>query len=319
MMSVTPVAREYLVAIATLASEGQPVIAARIADRLQVSAPTVHQSLRRLVRDGLVAVRERHEIALTPDGRHIADEAIRRQRLSERWLVELLGVDWAEAREAARAMEPAISAPIAARLAAVLGHPVVAATTDDSEGPSGDPIDAVPADRVAPGAVVILERIADAGQDARALLSYLEGQGLRPGARLTVVAVEPWAHTVTLEHGGITTVLGSRVASLLWVRPLSAEERARALTPVPAECPVEERFVAEVTAVESSCPAGHQVGDRFAFAQRTPCGMCAEAFVEIHPRLGEVRDLAARGDGGPVIVACPEHGNVTFQVRMAAP
>ncbi|MCC6628986.1 MAG: FeoA domain-containing protein [Chloroflexi bacterium] len=318
-MTVTPVAREYLVTIATLASEGQAVIAARLAERLHVSAPTVHQALRRLQRDGLVEGHDRRGIVLTPAGRQLADVALRRQRLSERWLVELLGVDWAEARDAARAMEPAISERIATRLDEVLGHPAVSVgahepTNGDSLAPELGMLQ--PVDQVAPGSVVLLERIAGDGDEARALLQYLDGQGLRPGARLTVETVEPWAHTVTLRHADTQTVLGLRVARLLWVRPLTTDERARAAAPAPSECPEEERFVAEVATVESACPAGHQAGDRFTFAQRTPCGMCSEAFMAMYPRLAEVRTRAAGQTDDAIKVACPEHGNVTFQVWM---
>ena len=173
-----------------------------------------------------------------------------------------------------------------------------------------------PLNRMEPGAVVALERIDEEGEHAQELLSYMDRHGLRPGARLTVAAVEPWAQTITLHYGDEQIVLGLHVAGQLWVRRLTAQDIARALAPVPTECPDETHgFVAEVTAVQSECPAGHQVSDRFVFGQRTPCGMCSEAFMEIYPHLSAVRTASQQGES--VAVACPEHGNVTFRVRLA--
>jgi DtxR family Mn-dependent transcriptional regulator len=319
-MPVTPVAKEYVMAIYALAEEGKPVIGARLADRLGVTPPTVHQTLERLKRDELVLVEPRRGIVLTPAGRELAEEALRRQRLSERWLVEMLGLDWAEAHAASRAMESAISPRIAERLDAMLGHPTTCphgnpiAASGDLAGPEAG---VWPLDRIEAGAAVVLERIAEDGAHARELLTYLDKHELRPGARVTVAAVEPWAHTITLRRGDQEMVLGTRVAGQLWVRRLTAEELARGMTPEASECPEEEAFVADVESVESACPAGHQIGDRFVFGQRTPCGMCGEAFVEMYPRLQELKERAASRRGEAVSVACPEHGNVTFRVRFS--
>jgi DtxR family Mn-dependent transcriptional regulator len=319
-MAVTAVAKEYVMAIYALAEEGKPVIGARLAERLKVTPPTVTQTLQRLTRDGLVKVEPRRGIVLTPAGRQIAEEALRRQRLSERWLVEMLGLDWAEAHQAARAMGAAISPRIAERLDAMLGHP----TTCPHGNPIAEPGELAgpeagiwPLDRIPAGAVVVLERIAEEGEHARELLAYLDQHGLRPGVRLTVTAVEPWAHTITLRRDDDEIVLGMRVAGQLWVRRLTAEELARPLLPDDSECPEDAIFVAEVESVASACPAGHQTGDRFVFGQRTPCGMCGEAFVEMYPYLQELRERAAARRGESLAVACPEHSNVTFRVRLA--
>jgi DtxR family Mn-dependent transcriptional regulator len=182
----------------------------------------VHQTLQRLTRDGLVRVEARRGITLTPDGRRLAEEAVRRQRLSERWLVEMLGVDWPEARQAARTMEPAISDGIADRLDALLGHPMVVArpSREAADSTSGEPVVIAPLDHIEAGSVVVLERIVEDVEYGPDLLRYLDSQGLRPGARLTVASVEPWAHTVTLRRGEEQFVLGTRVAAQLRVGTL---------------------------------------------------------------------------------------------------
>jgi DtxR family transcriptional regulator, iron-dependent repressor len=318
-MPVTAVAKEYVLAIYALAEEGKPVIGARLAERLKVTPPTVTQTLQRLTRDGLVEIEARRGILLTSAGREVAEEALRRQRLSERWLIEMLGLEWAEAHAAARAMEGAISPRIAERLDAMLGHPTTCPHGNPIAAPgalAGPEAGVWPLDRVEAGAVVVLERIVEDGEHARELLTYLEKHGLRPGARLTVAAVEPWAHTITLRHGEAEIVLGARVAGQLWARRVTAGELARTLAPTPSECPEEDAYVAEVESVEAPCPAGHQAGDRFVFGQRTPCGLCGEAFVEMYPRLADLRERAAARRGESVAVACPEHGNVTFRLRL---
>ena len=315
-MVVTVVAKEYLLAIHAMAEETDPVIAARLAERLKVTPATVSETLERLKKAGLIHIVARHGITLTDDGRAIVDEVLRRQRLSERWLVETLGLDWAEAHAAARAMEAAISPRIAERLNAILGHPTTCPHGNPIREPGTIASDAAPLvslDRVEAGAVVVLERIAEEGEHARDLLTFLERHQLRPGARLTVAAVEPWAQTLTLRSADEQVVLGTAVARQVWVRRLTAEEIVGLPAVEPTECPDEaEAFVAEVARVMSECPAGHQVGDRFTFGQRTPCGMCGEAFVEIHPHL-----QALQRRGQTIAVACPEHGNVTFTVRPA--
>jgi DtxR family transcriptional regulator, Mn-dependent transcriptional regulator len=320
-MTVTDVARDYLLAIYALTEEGKPVIGARLAERLRVTAPTVTQTLRRLERDGLIYVEPRRGIVLTEAGQAVAVEAMRRQWLSERWLVDILGVDWSEAHAAARAMEGAITPRIAARMEAILGHPTPYPRAEAVPPPGTVPLvpGVVPLGQIRPGEVVILDRVADEDEHASELLAYLDRQGLRPNVRLTVMAVEPWAQTITVQYGEQQIVLGAQAADRVWVRRLTPEEAARANAGLTSECPDEESvFVAEVQAVESPCPAGHRLGDRFVFGQRTPCGMCGEAYVEMYPHLQSLRERAASRRGEQVAVACPEHGNVTFQVRLSS-
>jgi uncharacterized repeat protein (TIGR04076 family) len=169
------------------------------------------------------------------------------------------------------------------------------------------------------GSVVMLERIAEGDDQSLELLGYLDRRGVRPGARLTIAAIDLGAQTVTLRRGDAEIVLGRRAAGQLWARRLTADELARLLLADDSECPDEANtFVAEVIAVKSECPAGHQLGDRFHFGQRTPCGMCADAFVTIYPHLGELPSEPASNAADQRQVPCPEHGNVTFRVRRAS-
>ena len=89
----------YLIAIQTLQDEGIRCIPARIAERMEVSAPTVTEALKRMERDGYICHTEGREIDLTERGRSIALTLMRRHHMVERWLTDVLGLDWASAHE----------------------------------------------------------------------------------------------------------------------------------------------------------------------------------------------------------------------------
>src|SRR5256885_11947206 len=90
-------------------TEGETVRSARMADWLGVSRPTVTNALRRMTRDGMVSLNARKEIELTPLGRREAETIVRRHRIMERWLTDVLGLDWVSADEEAARLEHAIS------------------------------------------------------------------------------------------------------------------------------------------------------------------------------------------------------------------
>ena len=108
------------------------MIGVRLAERIGVSAPTMTETLKRMVGQGYVVVDNRKEISLTENGREVAESVVRRHRLSERWLTDVLGLDWAKAHQEACKLEHAISAEVEERLARMLEHP--------STCPHGNPI-----------------------------------------------------------------------------------------------------------------------------------------------------------------------------------
>src|SRR4026208_1238320 len=100
---------DYLKSIYQLAEEAQPVIAARIAAETGVSPSTIFTTLRRLAREGYVTINRRKEVRLTADGKKVAEKIVRRHFLTERFLTDLLGLDWVKAHQEAHRMEHAIS------------------------------------------------------------------------------------------------------------------------------------------------------------------------------------------------------------------
>src|SRR5919206_2451729 len=102
---ITPAIEDYLRTIYALEEELQPVIAARVADEVGVSPSTMVSTLRRLEREGYLKVERRKEIRLTPAGKQIAERILRRHYLIERFLTDLLGLDWVKAHREAHRLE----------------------------------------------------------------------------------------------------------------------------------------------------------------------------------------------------------------------
>jgi DtxR family Mn-dependent transcriptional regulator len=122
---------EYLETMLGLSEEGVPVIGARIAERLGRSAPSVSQMLDRLVEDGYVT-REGRRLSLTERGRALGEKVVRKHRLAERLLVDVIGLEWYKVHREAGRWEHVISDDVEARLVEILGDPATC--------PHGNPI-----------------------------------------------------------------------------------------------------------------------------------------------------------------------------------
>ena len=211
--------QDYLAAIYDLAGSGRPVIGARLAKHMGVSAPAVTESIQRLGRGGYVKMGRGKELILTAKGRQIAEVMARRHRLLERWLTDTLGLNWTDAHEEAHRLEHALSPRVEDRLAEMLGMPTTC--------PHGNPIPGMPkpAEHFEPfppaqaeeGAAVVVERITEEAEADKNLLEYLWRHNVRPGRRLRISEVAPWAGTVTVAGDGQTITLGLPAASKIWV------------------------------------------------------------------------------------------------------
>ena len=142
-----PAFEEYCEAIFELREDDVDVIQARIADRLMVSRPAVSEMIKRLEGEGLVAI-DHNAISLTKDGQRLAERVVRRHRLAERFLTDILELSWADAHQEAGKWEHIISEPVEAAIVRVLGNPTTC--------PHGNPIPG--ADYHAPAAVPLVRR-----------------------------------------------------------------------------------------------------------------------------------------------------------------
>jgi DtxR family Mn-dependent transcriptional regulator len=215
---------EYLETIFEIEEEGIVPIRARLVERLRLSAPAVSETVNRLVEQGNVELLDNRRLQLTPKGRAIARSIVRRHRLAERLLVDVIGLEWEKAHREADRWEHAISAEVEQKLVELLGDPATC--------PHGNPIpgSARTVDRsrtvllseVAPGAVVVArisERL-ELDDDALALIA---SGGLIPGSAATVVGRDALGNVrMTTEAGGLVVPIA--VARLMDVVPALEEE-----------------------------------------------------------------------------------------------
>ncbi len=184
----------YLRTVYELVEEGIAPLRARIAERLHQSGPTVSQTVARMERDGLLVVRGDRTIELTASGRDLATRVMRKHRLAECLLTEVIGLDFDAAHEEACRWEHVISDEAERRLVAILSNPGVSPygnpipALDDHgsllESPPAAPLNLRGALAATGEATVTITRISEFVQADRPLLEVLASVGLRPGAQV---------------------------------------------------------------------------------------------------------------------------------------
>jgi DtxR family Mn-dependent transcriptional regulator len=207
----TAAEEEYLQTIYWLFEAGLPMTAANVVRAMQVSAPTVHEMVGRLEADGYIVRADDRSIEFTDDGREHAAQVVRRHRLIERFLTDVLGIAWDEVHEEAERLEHAMSPMLEERMLEAIG--------DARTCPHGHPIEVgarlpgVPLADVDEGASVSVLRFENEAED---LLHYLKGTGLYPGLEGTVAATDD--QQVTVRAGSGEHVLTRSVAETVTVK-----------------------------------------------------------------------------------------------------
>jgi DtxR family transcriptional regulator, Mn-dependent transcriptional regulator len=176
MADATVAEEEYLQTMFWLEEAGLPINGANIARAMQLSPPTVHEMIGRLAGDGYVERADDKSLTFTERGRDEAEAIVRRHRLIERFLTDVLGIPWDEVHEEAERLEHAMSPVLEERMRAAIG--------DAKTCPHGHPIvegareEGVLLADVEPGADVRVLRFEN---EAEEILHYLKGTGLHPG------------------------------------------------------------------------------------------------------------------------------------------
>src|SRR5437763_4698999 len=210
--------QDYLAAIYDLQSSGKPVIGARLAKHMGISAPAVTEAIQRIVRSGYVRVGRGKELSLTPKGHQIAEVMARRHRLLERWLTDTLGLNWTDAHEEAHRLEHAISPRVEGRLAELLGMPSTCPHGNPIPGMAKPPrVEPFPLAQAKEGTTVVVERITEEAEADKKLLEHLWKHGVRRGRRVRFPQVALPAETITAASDGRTITLGLRAAAKIWV------------------------------------------------------------------------------------------------------
>jgi DtxR family Mn-dependent transcriptional regulator len=215
---ITPAVEDYLRTIYALEEEIKPVIAARVADEVGVSPSTMVGTLRRLEREGYVKVLRRKEIHLTADGRKVAEGILRRHFLIERFLTDLLKMDWVKAHQEAHRLEHAVSQEVEERLAKLLGDPTTCPHGNLIPGKTASrPRKGIPLHEVSPGKEVELEYITEGGERDSRLLGFMQEHKLVPGAKVRVMDVAPSLGMMRLRVGAEEFSLGLEAAKKIRV------------------------------------------------------------------------------------------------------
>jgi DtxR family Mn-dependent transcriptional regulator len=205
----------YLRTVYELEEEGVVPLRARIAERLGQSGPTVSQTVARMERDGLLHVADDRHLQLSDEGRHQAMAVMRKHRLAERLLADIIGLDWEDLHIEACRWEHVMSEAVERRIVALLDKPLVC--------PHGNPIPgldelgvplttsdehqdllSLTAAAVPEGVEVVVDRISEQLQPDAAVMHRLSAAGLRPGRRLRV----------TLSAGGVEVGVDGRRTAL---------------------------------------------------------------------------------------------------------
>jgi DtxR family Mn-dependent transcriptional regulator len=201
-----PAFEEYCEAIWELSEDDIEVIQARIAERLSVSRPAVSEMIRKMEGEGLISLGS--SISLTDKGRTLAERVVRRHRLAERLLTDILGLSWAEAHQEAGKWEHVISDSVEQAMVRVLGEPTTCPHGNPIPGAAYDPPDTRRLVDLDVGSGFTINRIPEELEFSPGLLEFLEDNDLLPGQRGVVTAMSPDG-TATVEIEGRTIGIGA--------------------------------------------------------------------------------------------------------------
>jgi DtxR family Mn-dependent transcriptional regulator len=206
----TAAEEEYLESLFWLYEAGLPMTGANLARAMQLSAPTVHEMLGRLERDGYIARNAERTIRFTDEGREHAERLVSRHRMIERFLTDVVGVPWDDVHEEAEKLEHAMTP----RFEAYVREAVGSARTCPHGHPIrvGERIDGVPLADCEPGAKVTILRLENEAED---LLHYLKEAGIEPGLEGEVASND--GEFVSVAGNGATATVTASVAETVSV------------------------------------------------------------------------------------------------------
>lgn len=207
----------YLKAVYTVAQATPPVTISKVAEYMGVSPPSSYEMLKRLETQGLLRSHTEDGYALTPQGLQTATRVVRRLRLAERLLTDILRLELARVYTEACKMEHIISPEVEARMAEVLGHPATCPHGLPIPGEGPEAVERLPTlDQLEVWNRAVVVSIPE---EHEAVVSYLVDLGLLPGTTVLVREVGPMNGPITVQIAQQIRAIGREVASRLRVRP----------------------------------------------------------------------------------------------------
>lgn len=209
-----PAFEEYCETIYELGEDDLDVIQARIADRMEVSRPAVSEMVKRLEAEGLIE--SGRQITLTPKGMHLAETVVRRHRLAECFLTDILGLSWADAHQEAGKWEHVISPTVEKAMMARLDDPTTCPHGNPIPGSGYEAPELIALEAVGVGNGFTVRRIPEELEFTDGMLDFLEQAAITPGSHGTVTAMSPDG-TATVEIGGTAVGVGGFASARILV------------------------------------------------------------------------------------------------------
>ena len=205
---------DYLSLIYVIERDGEPVIGARLAEIMKVSPPTVTNTLKRMVRDGLITMQE-NGTHLSETGWDAARVIMRKHMLMEWMMLHML--PWSKLHAEAHNLEHAISVEAENALYEELGRPKTCPHGNPLPGFEDAVANWIPLTQIALGRSVTVRRIHELGEENSELMDFLERKQILPGRRIKVTEILPFNHTITVEVNHQAVTLGFTVARYIFV------------------------------------------------------------------------------------------------------
>ena len=213
----TPTIEDYLAIMFVMERDGEEIIAARLAESLEVPPPTVTVTLKRMERDGWIEVEGRKNIHLTELGCEAASSVIRRHMLTEWMLARMLKVPWSEVHTEAHAIEHSISDDIENKMRQNFDDPQLCPHGNPLPGYEYVTVEWVPLTQMQAGEQVIIRRIHEMAENDAELMQFLENNAVIPGTQAEIRDVLAFNQTLTLGLGDRRVVLGFPAAQYIYV------------------------------------------------------------------------------------------------------
>lgn len=210
---------DYLILMYVMERDGEDIIAARLAEALEVTPPTVTTTLKRMERDGWITNVHRQGVQLTESGREAAHSVINRHMLTEWVLMNMLGVAWSKVHEEAHRIEHTISDEIEARMRQHMDDPHICPHGNPMPGYEHLTANWIPLTEMEPGQKGIMRRVHEMAEDRTSLMRFLESNHLLPGEQLEILEKLPFNQTLDLEVKNQKVTLGFTVAKYIYVEP----------------------------------------------------------------------------------------------------
>jgi DtxR family transcriptional regulator, iron-dependent repressor len=204
----------YLSIIYVLERDQEPVVGVQLAELFGVTPPTVTNTLKRMVRDGLIMM-DKKGTRLTKAGKESARTVMRRHMLTE-WMIANM-LPWAKLHQEAHNLEHAISAEVEHALYEQLQHPQTCPHGNPLPGYEESVSNWIPLTKVSLNKTVVIKRIHEIAEYNADLMTFLESKGVMPGAKAMIRESLPFNQTITLEVQGQAVTLGFASASYIFV------------------------------------------------------------------------------------------------------